>query len=67
MRVLLLVALSSQYHTFLNATTVTQHYIAILSPSHRTAVQCQLHGGAFRLHSLSKSLSFVSKALRPPK
>ena len=62
MRALLLVALSSQYHAFLNATTATLHHITILS-SHRTAMQLALHGGAFSFHSLSKSLSFISKSL----
>ena len=32
-------------------------------PLHRTAMQCQVHGGVLGFHSLSKSLSFVSKAL----
>ena len=42
--------------------------IIVLSFSlHRTAMQLALHGSAFSFHSLSKSLSFVSKALIHPK
>ena len=39
MRALLRGVFSSQYYTYLNATTATLYHIAILSP-HRTAMQC---------------------------